>query len=91
MVIHGLDQAAYVSTIDSLKNSYLQHLDMGERDHKLSTNFVETWTAEINYGFNALILRYPERYLQFPPAPIELSKETWEYLQDTEVDHTGMV
>jgi len=89
MVIHGLDQAAYVSTIDSLKNTYLRHLSKAKEDDKISADFIDVWTAEINYSFNALILQYPKRFLQFPPAPIDLNEASWEYLQNTEVNHPG--
>ena len=86
MRMHSLDQVAYIATIDSLKNLYFEHTNEADRAKTLSNEFVDVWRAEINYAFNALILRYPERYLQFPPAPIKLTDETWDYLIPTKVD-----
>lgn len=89
MRMHSLDQIEYISTIDSLKNLYFEHTNEADRAYSLSSEFIDVWTAEINYAFNALILRYPDRYLQFPPVPIELSQTSWEYLNETDVDHVS--
>jgi acetyl esterase len=85
--IHTMDQSSFVSIIDSLKGCCWAHLANPEyHKHSLPGIFTDTWEAEVNYSLDALILRYPEQYIQFPPVPIRLSSQTLDYMKTSRVD-----
>jgi len=84
--LHGLNQDDFVLEIDSLKGLYLEHLEKYSGRDELSTEFIDGWLAEIDYAFNALILRYPERYMQFPQRPISLNESVLDYLECSDPD-----
>ncbi|MDA3884965.1 MAG: alpha/beta hydrolase, partial [Candidatus Delongbacteria bacterium] len=89
MQIHRQNQADYISTIDSLKGLYLQHLTSDSKRYEtFSQEFIKAWKAEIDFGFNTLILRYPERYFQFTKNKVELSLKTIHYLKSSEIDNS---
>lgn len=85
---HSQNQADYISTIDSLKGIYLNHLTADSKRYKtFSKEFIKAWKGEINFGFNKLILRYPERHLQYTNNKVKLSLETIHYLKPSEIDN----
>ncbi len=85
---HRQNQTDYISTIDSLKGLYLKHLTTDSKRYEtFSKEFIKAWKAEIDFGFNTLMLRYPERYFQFTDNKVELSRNTIDYLKSSEIDN----
>ena len=85
---HRQNQADYISTIDSLKGLYLKHLTAySKRYETFSQEFIKTWKAEIDFGLNTLILRYPERHFQLTNNTVELSRNAIDYLKSSEIDN----
>lgn len=74
--IHWMDQSEFIAVIDSLKGEFIHHLESYSGFQAISEKFNDAWRAEIQYSFNTLILRYPERYMQFPPVDMELDAAT---------------
>jgi|GEM_PF-1425175 len=86
--LHVQNQVDYIATIDSLKGLYLKHLSANsKRFETMPKDFIQAWKAEIDFAYNVLILRYPERHFQFTGNKIELSQNTIDYLKSTEVDN----
>ncbi len=86
---HRQNQADYISTIDSLKGLYLKHLTADSKRYEtFSQEFIKEWKAEIDFGFNTLILRYPERHFQYTKNKVELSLKTIHYLKSSEIDNS---
>lgn len=86
---HRQNQADYISTIDSLKGLYLKHLTADSKRYEtFSQEFIKAWKAEIDFGFNTLILRYPERHFQYTKNKVELSLKTIHYLKSSEIDNS---
>ncbi len=84
---HRQNQADYISTIDSLKGLYLKHLTADSKRYEtFSQEFIKIWKAEIDFGFNTLILRYPERHFQFTDNKVELSRQTIDYTKTSKID-----
>ena len=85
---HRQNQADYISTIDSLKGLYLKHLSADSKRYEtFSQEFIKTWKAEIDFGLNTLILRYPERHFQLTNNTVELSRNAIDYLKSSEIDN----
>lgn len=85
---HRQNQADFISTIDSLKGIYLKHLTADSKRYEtFSKEFIKAWKEEINFGFNTLILRYPERHLQYANNKVKLSLKTIHYLKPSEIDN----
>ncbi len=85
---HRQNQADYISTIDSLKGLYLKHLSADSKRYEtFSQEFIKTWKAEIDFGLNTLILRYPERHFQLTNNKVELSRNAIDYLKSSEIDN----
>lgn len=85
--LHRQNQTDYVSTIDSLKGLYLKHLTIDSKRYEtFSQEFIKIWKAEIDFGFNTLILRYPERHFQFTDNKVELSRQTIDYTKTSKID-----
>lgn len=84
--LHSLGQKDYITEIDSLKVLYMEHLDKGLEKEKPDPDFLEAWQAEIAYALDALVLRYPERFLHFPPTSISLDEYALNYLKNTDPD-----
>ncbi len=85
---HRQNQADYISTIDSLKGLYLKHLTADSKRYEtFSQEFIKTWKAEIDFGLNTLILRYPERHFQLTNNTVELSRNAIDYLKSSEIDN----
>lgn len=84
---HLQNQEDYISSIDSLKGLYLKHLNVDSKRHEtFSQEFIELWKAEINYGFNKLILKYPKWHFQFTGNKVELSRQTIDYIKTSKID-----
>jgi len=84
---HRQNQTDYVSTIDSLKGLYLKHLTLDSKRYEtFSQEFIKLWKAQIDFEFNTLILRYPERYFQFTDNKVELSRQTIDYTKTSKID-----
>ncbi len=64
----------------------MTHLDKAFEEENPDPDFLEAWQAEIAYALNALVLRYPERFLHFPPTSISLDEYVLNYLQNTDPD-----
>lgn len=86
VALHSLGQEEFISEIDSLKALYKKHLDMAFEKKKPDPDFLEAWSAEIEYALNALVLHYPERYMHFPPTSISLDEYALDYLKSTDPD-----
>ncbi len=85
--LYRLNQSNFVAKIDSLKNVYIKHLTSYSEKYKaLSKEFIEIWKAELDYGFNELILRYPERHLRYTKNKVELNKQSMEYAKALEIN-----
>jgi acetyl esterase/lipase len=88
MQFHRQNQADYISTIDSLKGLYLKHLTADSKRYEtFSQEFIKAWKAQIDFGFNTLILRYPERHFQLTNNKVELSRNAIDYLKSPEIDN----
>jgi acetyl esterase/lipase len=88
MQFHRQNQADYISTIDSLKGLYLKHLTADSKRYEtFSQEFIKAWKEEIDFGFNTLILRYPERHFQLTNNKVELSRNAIDYLKSPEIDN----
>ena len=84
---HQQNQTDYVSAIDSLKGLYLKHLTIDSiRYATFSEEFIKLWKAEINYGFNKLILKYPKWHFQFTGNIVKLSRQTIYYTKTAKID-----
>jgi acetyl esterase len=86
MQLHNLNQQNFVAEMDSMKGLYLEDLDKDPNRENFAPEFLDAWKAEIDYGFNTLILRYPERYIQFPPEAFPLNEATLDYLTSSDPD-----
>jgi len=85
---HRKNQADYISTVDSLKGLYLKHLTADSKRYEtFSQEFIKTWKAEIDFGLNTLILRYPERHFQYTGNKVKLSRNAINYLQSSGIDN----
>lgn len=71
--LHAQSLVAYRRTIDSLKGRYLTNLEKASAG--LSRTFVEVNTASIEFGFDRLILRYPQMHQRFTGEKVVLSPE----------------
>ena len=87
--INRQNQMDYISAIDSLKGLYLKHLATDSKRYEtFSQEFIKLWKAEIDFGFNTLILRYPERHFQFTDNKVELNLQTIDYIKTSKIDCT---
>jgi len=85
--MHNKNQTDYISIIDSLKNVYLNHLDNYLTYNNItSKDFIRVWKAEIDYGFNTLIVKYPFRHFQLSQKKTELNSRSIDYLKSTKID-----
>ena len=85
---HRQNQVDFISTIDSSKGIYLKHLTADSKRYEtFSKEFIRAWKEEINFAFNTLILRYPERHLQYANNIVKLSLKTINYLKPSEIDN----
>ena len=87
ITIHNNNQTEYISTIDSLKNIYRNHLDNYQISNDFKTeDFVRVWKAEINYALNVLIVKYPFRHFQLTQEKIDLNSQSLDYLKPSRTD-----
>ncbi len=85
--LHRQNQTDYISTIDSLKGLYLKHLTTDSKRYEtFSKEFIKAWKAEIDYGFNKLILKYPKWHFQFTGNIVKLSRQTIDYIKTSKID-----
>lgn len=85
---YSQNQEEYISTLDSLKGVYLNHLTSDSKRYKtLSHEFIKVWKAEINFGFNGLVLQYPTNHFNFTKNKVKLNQNTLEYLKSSEIDN----
>jgi len=84
---HRQNQADYISTIDSLKGLYLKHLTADSKRYEtFSQEFIRVWKAEINYGFNTLIVKYPFLHFRLTQKKIDLNSQSFDYLKPSKID-----
>ena len=80
-------QEELVSFFDSLKTLYLADLTAySKAESTLNAAFQNIWKAEIHYGLNWIIYRYPEIYWQHWGTRPVLDKTTLIYLEQVPVD-----
>lgn len=79
--IHSQKEPKFISIIDSLKQLFLQPLATYQNENKnISIDFVKLFKADVNFGFNSVILRYPELHQRFTGEKVGLSQVCRDYL-----------
>lgn len=90
--LHRQNETNYSSMIDSIKGLYLNPLSkLAETNGDVSRDFIRLYKADVHFGLNELILRYPERHFNFTGEKVELSGVALDYLNSMAVDDTGLV
>ena len=90
--IHIQDETKFISIVDSLKRQYLKLLpEYQEKNKNYRGDFVKLLNAEIDFGFNYLIVAYPEIHRKFTGEKIFLSKEGCNYLNASSIDDTTLI
>jgi acetyl esterase len=85
--IHSLNEAKFISVIDSLKQLFLKPLvSFQDKDKYISSDFVKLFQADINFGFNILIVQYPQKHYEFTHEKVILSQECLNYLNSMSID-----
>lgn len=75
------EENEFIKTIDSLKGLYLRTLNAVEaREESLNKDFVFDLRNDVNFGFDRLILIYPQQHLMFTGKNNILSASTIQYL-----------
>jgi acetyl esterase len=82
--IHCLNEQKFVSVIDSLKGLYLRPLTtLGKQNKDISRDFIRLFKADVDFGFNSLIIQYPERHLIYTGEKVILSQSGQDYINST--------
>ncbi|HTY00101.1 MAG TPA: alpha/beta hydrolase [Bacteroidota bacterium] len=87
--IHSQEESRFIALIDSLKNVYrgtMKACQMG--GEKVSSTFVNLLNADIDFGFNALVVDYPEVHQRFTGEHRTLSRNGMDYLAVSPVNDT---
>lgn len=81
------EENQFIKTIDSLKGLYLRTLNVFEsRKEILNKDFVFDLKNDVNFGFDRLVLIYPQQHLMFTGENIILSASTLQYLTTINLD-----
>ena len=90
--IHRQNETKYVSMIDSLKGLYWNSLSSFlKTDSDISGDFIKLFKADVHFGLNELIIRFPEMHLKFTGEKIELSRAALDYLNSITIDDAGLI
>jgi acetyl esterase len=85
--IHTKDESKYISIIDSIKSQYLKVLTAHQAENKnIPNDFIKLFKADINFGFNILIVDYPEIRRRFTNEKVILSRACCDYLNLVSID-----
>ena len=84
--IHQQNQENYISSIDSLKGRFLEHLKNDPAFTSFSKVFVDAWKAEISFSFNKIMLYYSRNHFYYTGEKVELSDEAIQYIRLSEID-----
>lgn len=85
--IHSQNESTFISIIDSLKQALLNPLAKYQRENKnISNDFIKLFKADINFGFNALIVKYPQKHFGYTGEKIVLSRSCYDYLNSIPID-----
>ena len=83
---------AFVAQIDSFKNEYRGTLKAYQKEHgNLPGPFVNLLAADIDFGFNALIVDFPTLHQRFTGRQSPLSRKTMDYLASSHLDDTTVM
>ena len=86
--IHIKNESRYVSIIDSLKGLFLNPLTSLPKGNKdISENFIKLFKADVNLGFNRLIVQYPERHFNYTGEKDILSQTSLDYVNSPSIDN----
>ncbi len=83
--IHTKKEMDFISVIDSLKQVFLKPLDEMQNE-KISPEFIRFFKADVHFGFNTLILGYPDKYRRYTHKKVNLSQECFDYLNSVSFD-----
>jgi acetyl esterase len=90
--IHNRNETSFISVIDSLKGLFLNPLSQLTVQYKdISKDFINLFTADVNFGFNQLIIQYPDNHLIYTGEKVVLSQLTQDYLNSTPIDDKEML
>src|SRR4030042_4074492 len=90
--INCLNESGFISVIDSLKGLFLDPLTQLTVQYKdISRDLIKLFTADVNFGFNRLIIQYPDNHLIYTGEKVVLSQLTQDYLNSTPIDDKEML
>ncbi len=85
--IHSQNELKFISIIDSLKGLYLNPLASYQDENKnISGDFIKLFKADVNFGFNSLIVQYPDYHQKFTGEKVILSQACYKYLNSIPID-----
>ncbi len=85
--IHQQNQVDYISSIDSLKGVFLEHLIADpERYQSFSKAFVMAWKTDLDFALNKIMLYYPRNHFNYTGEKVELNDESISYIKVPEID-----
>ena len=88
--VQSMNESGYISVIDSLKRLFLVTLSSIPRE-EISAEFVKLFTADVRFGFNRLIVQYPENHRMYTGEKVILSREVQDYIDSAPYDDRGMM
>jgi acetyl esterase len=84
--MHSMGESGYISIIDSLKDLFINPLiNLSKNDKSISSVFIKLIKTDVDYEFNSLILKYPERHLIFTREKTFLSQAVLKSLNSANV------
>jgi acetyl esterase len=90
--IHSRDESAFISVIDSLKGLFLNPLSSNaKKDKSIPGDFKNLFTADVNFGFNRLIIQYPEIHLMYTGEKVTLSQSGQDYINSVPYENKSML
>jgi acetyl esterase/lipase len=86
--IHSQKESRFISIIDSLKGLFLNPLaSLPEGNKDISKDFTKLFKADVNLGFNRLIVQYPERHFNYTGEKDILSQASLDYVNSPSIDN----
>ena len=90
--LHAQDESRFIAVIDSVKMQYLGYVIAYQTEAKdVVPDFVKLIRAEINFGFNALVIDYPETRRRMTGERLTLSPAGRNYLNAVSIDDTTLM
>ncbi len=90
--IHSQDEMDFVALIDSFKNEYRGTLKVYQKEHgNIPGPFDKLLDADIDFGFNALIIDFPTLHQRFTGRQSTLSQQSMDYLASSHLNDTTMM